>query len=56
MIFLDANFIISLSLKKHEDHKQASEIWENIGNREKITSKTVVAEVLNVLNTRLKAI
>ena len=54
MIFLDANFIISLSLKKHTNYKKATEIWEYIENKEKITSKFVVAEVLNVLNTRLK--
>ena len=54
MIFLDANFVIALSLKKHDKHERATEIWNNILNKEKITSKTVVAEVSNVLNTRLK--
>ena len=54
MIFIDANFIISLFLKKHDNYNRASEIWKDIKNKDKIISKFVVAEVLNVLNVRLK--
>jgi len=54
MIFIDANFIIALSVKKHDNYNRATEIWENIQNEEKITSKLIVTEVLNVLNLRLK--
>jgi len=54
MIFLDANFIIAYSLKRHEDYDRANEIWEDIENKDKLISRLIVAEVLNVLNTRLK--
>ena len=54
MIFIDANFIIALSLKKHDNYNRAIEIWKNIENEEKITSKLIITEVLNVLNVRLK--
>jgi len=54
MIFIDANFIIALSVKKHDNYDRATELWENIENKEKITSKLIVTEVLNVLNVRLK--
>jgi len=54
MIFVDSNFIIALSLKKHNKHDRAVKIWEKIQNEDKITSKLVVTEVLNILNVRLK--
>jgi len=55
MIFLDTNFIISLFLKKHDNHDRATEIWRNIQNEDKIISRLTIAEVLNVLNIRVKA-
>ena len=54
MIFLDANFIIAYSVKNHDYYDRASELWESFENKDKIISKLVIAEVLNVLNTRLK--
>jgi len=54
MIFIDANFIIALSVKKHDKYDKAIKLWENIENEEKITSKLVVTEVINVLNVSLK--
>jgi len=54
MIFLDANFIIAYSLKRHDDYKRANEIWETLENKDKIISRLTIAEVLNVLNIRLK--
>lgn len=55
MIFLDANFIIALFLKKHDNYIRATEIWEDIQNKDKIISRLTIAEVLNVLNIRIKA-
>ena len=54
MIFLDTNFIIALSLKNHAKNSRAVEIWGSVENDKKVTSKLVVGEVWNVLNTRLK--
>jgi predicted nucleic acid-binding protein len=54
MIFLDANFIIAYSVKGHKNYNRAIEIWETIEDKDKIISKLIIAEILNVLNTRLK--
>ena len=54
MIFLDANFIISYFVKRQDDYDRANEIWETLKDKDKIISKLIMAEVLNVLNTRLK--
>ena len=54
MIFLDANFIISLSLKKHDNHNRATKLWEKNKNKDKITSKLFVTEVLNVCKYKIK--
>jgi len=55
MFFLDANFIIAYFLKGHDNYNRANEIWGTLENKDKIISDLIVAEVLNVLNTRLKA-
>ena len=47
MIFLDTNFIIAYFIKKHENNKKAIEIWKSIENKELITSKYIIVEVLN---------
>ena len=54
MIFLDASFIISYFLKKHEDHKRTAELWEKYEDKERIISNLIIAEVSNVLHSRLK--
>jgi predicted nucleic acid-binding protein len=54
MIFLDANYIISLYVEAEEDHKRALEIRKKIENEEKLVSKLVIAELINVLYTKLK--
>jgi predicted nucleic acid-binding protein len=43
-----------LFLKKHNNHTRAIEIWKDVKREDKIASKFLVAEVSNVLNTRLK--
>ena len=42
MIFSDENFIIALFLKKHDKHERATEIWENIQNKDKIISFMII--------------
>ena len=54
MIFLDANFLISLFVENHEHNKRAVEILEEIQNRELIISNSIIMEVITVLNTKLK--
>jgi len=55
LIFLDANYIIALAITKHKFHERAKEINKNILEKEKIISKLVVAEVITVLNMKIKA-
>jgi len=54
MILLDANYIISLYVEAEEDNKRALEIMKKIKNEEKMISKLVIAELINVLYTKLK--
>ena len=54
MIFLDANYIISLYVETEKDHKRALEIRKKIENEEKVVSKLVIAEIINVLYIKLK--
>ena len=54
MIFLDANFLVSYYLHTEEHHERALEIDEEIGNNERIISRSVIAETINVLNNKLK--
>jgi len=54
MIFLDTNFIIAYSVKRHDNNSRAEEIWKDIENEDKAISKVVFVEVFNVLNVQLK--
>jgi len=54
MIFLDANYIVSFNIEAEKDHERAVEIMKEIKNKEKIVSKLVIAEAINVLYTKLK--
>lgn len=54
MIFLDANFLISLFVEDHNHNKIAVKIWEKIRNEELIISNSVILEVITVLNIKLK--
>ncbi|MDR3063022.1 MAG: PIN domain-containing protein [Methanobrevibacter sp.] len=55
MIFLDANYIISLFIENHEFHERAKEIDESLVGKEQIISRLVISEVITILNIRLKA-
>ena len=54
MIFLDANYLVSYYINTEEQHKLALEIMKEIKNHEKIISKLIIAETINVLYTKLK--
>ncbi len=55
MIFLDASYLISLISNEHENHERAKDIFHNqIHDKEKIISKLVIAEVIIVLDKKLK--
>ena len=55
MIFLDANYIIALFIKEHEFHERANEINTITAKKEKVISRLVIAEVITVLNMKIKA-
>ena len=54
MIFLDANYLVSYYILAEKQHKRAIEIMKKVKNEEKIISKLVIAETINVLYTKLK--
>lgn len=54
MIFLDANFIVSLNLKKHDDYKKAKKLWDLYKNEKTVISNLVIVEVITVLYVQLK--
>jgi predicted nucleic acid-binding protein len=55
MIFLDANYIISLFVEDHKFHERAKEIDELLIGKEQIISRLVISEVITILNIKLKA-
>ncbi len=55
MIFLDANYVISLFIEGHEFHERAKKIDESLIGKEQIISRLVISEVITVLNMKLKA-
>ena len=54
MIFLDANFLISLFAKKPKFHDRAVQIWEENESKDKIISKLIITEVVTVLNVKIR--
>jgi len=54
VIFLDANYLVSYYILAEKQHKRAIEIMKKVKNEEKIISKLVIAETINVLYTKLK--
>jgi predicted nucleic acid-binding protein len=54
VIFLDTNFLVSFYIDEEEEHKRANKIMEKIKNKEKIISRVIIAETVNLLNTKLK--
>ena len=54
MIFLDANFIMSLFINNLEQHKTATKIYEEIKNQHLIISNSIILEVMTVSNIKIK--
>jgi len=54
MIFLDTNYLVSFYIEDEEHHERALEIDNDIENEEQVISKLVIAETINLLNTKLK--
>ena len=54
MIFLDANFLVSYYIYSEDYHKRALEIVKDIAEDEKIISRSIIGETINVLNNKLK--
>ncbi|MDR0900357.1 MAG: PIN domain-containing protein [Methanobrevibacter sp.] len=54
MILLDANYLISLFVKREKNHERAIEIAKYIQNEEKIISKLIIAETITILKKKLK--
>lgn len=54
MIFLDANFIISLFIESEECYETAVGIYEKIKDKNIIISNSIIMEVMTVLNIKLK--
>jgi len=54
MIFLDANYLVSYYIDTEDYHKRALEIAKDIAEKEKIISRSIIAETINVLNNKLK--
>ena len=54
MIFLDANFLMSLFIRTEEHHDIATKIYEKIKNQRLIISNSIILEVMTVSNTKIK--
>jgi len=54
MIFLDTNYLISYYIEEEEQHNRAVEISKDIASEEKIISRLIIAETINLLNNKLK--
>jgi len=54
MIFLDANFIMSLFIDNLKQHKTATKIYEEIKNQPLVISNSIILEVMTVSNIKIK--
>jgi predicted nucleic acid-binding protein len=54
MIFLDADFLISLLINDHEHNKRALKIYEKIKDEKLIISNSIILEVMTVSNIKIK--
>jgi len=54
MIFLDANYLVSYYIKSEDHHQRALEIAKQFKDKKRIISKSIIAETINILNTKLK--
>ncbi|MDR0900997.1 MAG: type II toxin-antitoxin system VapC family toxin [Methanobrevibacter sp.] len=54
MIFLDANFLMAYFIETEDQHNIALDIWDKIKDEELIISNSIILEVMNVSNIKLK--
>ena len=54
MIFLDANFLVSYYIYSEEQHERAKNIMNTIENDNRVISRLIIAETINILFTKLK--
>ena len=54
MIFLDANFIMSLLIGNLKEHETATKIYEQIKNQPLVISNSIILEVMTVSNIKIK--
>lgn len=54
MIFLDANFLMSLLIKTEKHHNIAIKIYEKIKEERLVISNSIIIEVMNVANIKIK--
>ena len=54
MIFLDANFLMSLFIKTEKNHDIAVKIYNKIKNHHLIISNSIISEVMTVSNVKIK--
>jgi predicted nucleic acid-binding protein len=55
MIFLDANFLISLFIDNNKYNKRALKIYGKIKDEKLIISNSIILEIMTVSNVKLKA-
>jgi len=54
MIFLDANYILTLLIPTLKQHKRAVKIYEQIKDQRLIISNSIILEVMTVSNIKIK--
>jgi predicted nucleic acid-binding protein len=54
LIFLDTNYLVSYYIPTEKHHKRALEIYQEIKNKEKIISRSIIAETINILHNKIK--
>ena len=54
MIFVDASFLVSLITEEPYTFKRASELWEENKYKDKLITYSIISEVINTLNVKLK--
>ncbi|MDR2966365.1 MAG: PIN domain-containing protein [Methanobacteriaceae archaeon] len=54
MIFLDANYLLSLYIETETEHNIALNIWDKIKHEELVISNSIILEVITISNTKIK--
>ena len=54
MIFLDANYLLSLYIETETEHNTALAIWDKIKHEQLVISNSIILEVITIANTKIK--